>query len=59
MLHGTYIGIRNRLKYKTALLQKAPGGWRAQFYDMTLKEGYGWHWFPESAFRVHHRGEWQ
>ena len=49
--NGTYVGIRRRLQGKTALIKPAPGGWRAQFDDITTRLGYGWHWFPHSAFK--------
>jgi hypothetical protein len=44
--YGTYIGVRRRLKGKTAIVILYPWGVMAQFDDYTLPEGFWWHHFP-------------
>lgn len=57
MMTGYYVGIRARLRGKTALLKEGPGGYYAQFDDLRLPESHGWHWFPRTAFHAIHHGE--
>lgn len=67
-VRGTYIGIRDDLQGKSAMLRRLPQGWRVQFDDLTLKVdpegpeptedapenslGYGWHRFLPDDFRI-------
>lgn len=48
------LGEYPHLKGKTALLRRdrLSAYVRAQFDDITLKEGHGWYTFPEIQFRI-------
>jgi hypothetical protein len=57
-MRGTYCGIRRRLRGATALLEPAPGGYRAQFDDLWHRESHHWWYFPASDFSSVHVMGW-
>lgn len=47
MIKGVYCGDEVTLKEESAMLQKASGGYIAQFDRLALGEwAHGWHYFP-------------
>lgn len=51
LLTGTYCGDDPDLKNKTALLRETNAGLLAQFDNTNSRWDFGWHAFPNSAFR--------
>jgi len=55
LVKGTYIGVRKRLKGKTALLREHPKtGTRvlAQFDSLSTPEAFGWYEFSVNDFNI-------
>ena len=47
-----YIGEKEHLKDKTAIVCISNGFAHAQFDDLSLDEAYGWHMFNENEFEA-------